>query len=162
MRQLGSPSQAFAGDRGDPDPLVRSALAEVADDPAGYARAVAALCGARLLLPIAPDPEGDLSAVQVTATDGGVGLLAFTGLDALLAWNPSARPVPCTLDEVAATAVETDARAVVIDLAGPASLIIEAELIRELSQGRRLVELPDGGFGWLYRAPDVPAGGPSC
>ncbi|MCA0253805.1 MAG: SseB family protein [Actinobacteria bacterium] len=162
MRQLGSPNQAFAGDRGDADPQVRIALAAVADDPAGYARAVAALCGARLLLPIAPDPDGDLSAVQVTAADGGTGLLAFTGLDALLAWNPSARPVPCTLDEVAATAVETKARAVVVDLAGPASLVMEAGLIAELAQGRRLVELEDGGFGWLYRAPDVPAGGASC
>lgn len=162
MRQLGSPNQAFAGDRGEPDPLVRAALATVADDPAGYVRAVAALCGTRLLLPIAPDPEGDLSAVQVTASDGGTGLLAFTGLDALTAWNPVARPVPCTLDEVAATAVETAARAVVIDLAGPASLVIEANLITELAQGRRLVELEDGGFGWLYRGPDVPADGPSC
>lgn len=162
MRQLGSPNQAFAGDHGDADPLVRAALTAVADDPAGYARAVAALCVARLLLPIAPDPDGDLSAVQVTAADGGIGLLAFTGLDALTAWNPAARPVPCTLDEVAATAVETAARAVVIDLAGPDPLVVEADLVAELAQGRRLVELADGGFGWLYRNPDVPAGDASC
>lgn len=160
MRQLGSPNQAFAGDHGEPDPQVRASLAAVADDPAGYARAVAALCGARLLLPIAPDPEGDLSAVQVTAADGATGLPAFTGLDALTAWNPTARPVPCTLDEVAATAVETSARAVLIDLAGPASLVIEAELITELAQGRRLVELEDGGFGWLYRARAAEQSGP--
>lgn len=162
MKPLGSPNQAFAGDRGEADPAVRTALAAVADDPTGYARAVAELCGARLLLPIAPDPDGDLSAVQVTAADGTTALLAFTGLDALLAWNPAARPVPCTLDDVAATAVETGARALVIDLAGPAQLVIEADLIAELAQGRRLVELDDGGFGWLYRASDVPAGGSSC
>lgn len=162
MRRLGSPNQAFAGDHGDPDPQVRAALAAAADDPAGYLRAVAALCGARLLLPIAPDPDGDLSAVQVTAADGGTGLLAFTGLDALSTWNPAARPVPCTLDEVAATAVETGARAVVIDLAGPARLVIEADLTAELAQGHRLVELADGGFGWLRRAADVPARGGSC
>lgn len=169
MRQLGSPNQAFAGDHGEPDLQVRAALAAVADDPAGYARAVAALCGTRLLLPIAPDPEGDLAAVQVAAPDGGTGLLAFTGLDALTAWNPAARPVPCTLDELAATALETTADAVVIDLAGPSSLVIEASLIAELAQGRRLVELPDGGFGWLYRAAaaeqgggNVPGHGGSC
>jgi hypothetical protein len=162
MRRLGSPNQAFAGDHGDPDPQVREALAAATADPAGYPRAVAALGGARLLLPIAPDPDGDLSAVQVAAADGGIGLLAFTGLDSLLAWNPAARPVPCTLDEVAATAVETAARAVVIDLAGPSPLVIETDLIAELARGRRLVELSDGGFGWLYRAPDVPAGEASC
>lgn len=160
MRWLGSPNQAFAGDHGDPDQQVRAALAAVADEPDGYARAVAALCVARLLLPIAPDPDGDLSAVQVTAPDGGTGLLAFTGLDALTAWSPSARPVPCTLDEIAATAVETAARAVVIDLAGPSSLVIEADLIAELAQGRRLVELTDGGFGWLYRARAAGQSGP--
>ena len=162
MTQLGSPNQAFAGDRGDPDPQVRELLAQAADTGPGYARAVAALCTTRLLLPIAPDPEGDLAAVQVTSVHGDTALLAFTGLDALLAWNSVARPVPCTLDEVAATAVETRAEAVLIDLAGPATLVIEADLIGELAQGRRLVELPDGGFGWLYRAADVPADGAAC
>ncbi|MCW5950949.1 MAG: SseB family protein [Propionibacteriaceae bacterium] len=160
MRRLGSPNQAFAGDRGDADPQVRATLAAVADDPASYARAVAALCGARLLLPIAPDPDGDLSAVQVKAAGGGTGLLAFTGVDALSAWNPAARPVPCTLDEVAATALETTARAIVIDLAGPSRLVLEADLFAELAQGRRLVELADGGFAWLYRACDAEPGGP--
>ncbi len=161
MRQLGSPNQAFAGDHGDPDPVVRAALAGAADEPAGYLGAVAALCVARLLLPIAPDPDGDLAAVGVSDPDGRSGLLGFTGLDALLAWNPAARPVPCTLDELAATAVETGAQALVIDLAGPARLVIEAELIAELARGRRLVALPGGGFGWLYRA-DVPGQGASC
>lgn len=161
MRQLGSPSQAYAGDRGEPDAAVRAALA-AGDSPEGYLAAVAALCGARLLLPIAPDPDGDLAAVQVQAADGSIGLLAFTGLDALTAWNPSARPVPCTLDEVAATAVETRASAVLVDLAGPVPLVIEAGLIVELAQGRRLIALEDGGFGWLYRASDVPDGGVSC
>lgn len=161
MRQLGSPNRAFAGDLGAPDPQLRSTLAAVTDDPAGYARAVAALCTARLLLPIAPDADGDLSAVQVIAASGGTGLLAFTGLDSLQAWNRTARPVPCTLDELAATAVETAAQALVIDLAGPAQLVIESDLIAELAQGHRLVETDDGGFGWLYRR-DVPAGGASC
>ncbi|MGC3954045.1 MAG: SseB family protein [Propionicimonas sp.] len=162
MKQLGSPNQAFPGDHGDPDPVVRAGLAAVTEEPASYLRAVAGLCDARLLLPIAPDPDGDLSAVQLTAPDGTTGLPCFTGMDALQAWNPTARPVLCTLDEVAATAVETGARAVVIDLAGPAQLVIEAALIAELAQGRRLVELADGGFGWLYRDPDVPSDQGSC
>lgn len=162
MRQLTHPNQAHVGDRGDADPQVRTALAQVTDDASGYARAISALCLARLLLPIAPDPDGDLAAIQVAAADGATGLPAFTGLDSLQAWNPTARPVLCTLDEVAATALETGAQAVLIDLAGPVALVIETELIAELAQGHRLVELPDGGFGWLYRAPDVPGGGTSC
>jgi len=149
MRQLGSPNEAFAGDRGEADPVVRRALAAAGGGGADpYLRAVAALGGARLLLPIAPDADGDLSAVLTTAADGRTGLLVFTGQDALQAWNQSARPVPCTLDDVAATAVETGAEAILVDLAGPATLVIEAGLVAELAHGRRLVELEDG-FGWL-------------
>lgn len=157
MRQLGSPSSGYAGDRGDADPAVRRLLAEAdSPDAAAYPRAVAALCGARLLLPIAPDPDGDLAAIQVTAGDGRRALPVFTGLDALQAWQPAARPVPCTLDDVAATAVEVGSAAVVVDLAGPATLVIEAGLVGELAAGRRLVELADGGFGWLSRATHDP------
>jgi hypothetical protein len=149
MRQLGSPNEAFAGDRGEADPVVRRALAAAGGGTDPYLGAVAALGGARLLLPIAPDADGDLSAVRTTSADGRTGLLVFTGQDALRAWQPAARPVPCTLDDVAATAVETGADAIVVDLAGPATLVIEAGLIAELAQGRRLVRLDDGGFGWL-------------
>lgn len=156
MRQLGRPNQSYAGDRGEADPALRRLLAAAADGgPDSYARAVAALGGARLLLPIAPDPDGDLSAVRVVSADGRSALPAFTGQDALQAWRATARPVPCTLDEVAATAVETGSAAIVVDLAGPASLVIGEDLIGQLAKGRRLVELDDGGFGWLYR----PAGG---
>jgi len=159
MRQLGSPNRDFAGDRGEADPAVREALAAAdAGGQVSYLRAVVALGGARLLLPIAADPDGDLSAVRTTAADGRTGLLVFTGQDALQAWRSSARPVPCTLDDVAATAVETGAEAVVVDLAGPAALVIEAGLVTELAQGRRLVELPDGGFGWVSRADPGTAG----
>ena len=40
------------------------------------------------------------------AADGRTALPAFTGLDALTAWKADARPVPCRLDELAASAVE--------------------------------------------------------
>jgi hypothetical protein len=149
VKPLGPAASVWAGDAGRPDPQLRAALA-ASTEPEGYARAVAALCLARLLLPIAPDPDGDLSAVSVTAPDGRTGLLAFTGLDSLVEWRADARPVPCTLDDVAATAVETGAVAVVVDLAGPVPLVIEEALVAELAAGRRLVELPDGGFGWLF------------
>ena len=58
--------------------------------------------------------------------------------------------MPCTLDDVAATAIETKSAAVLIDLPGPHPVVIEAGVIEELAKGHRLVELPDGGFGWMY------------
>lgn len=161
MRTLGQPNAAFAGDHGDPDPALRAVLATAYDGGANYPRAIAALCTARLLLPIVatgddgsegPDPDrhAEMAAVLIQSDAGATAVPVFTGLDALTAWKPDARPVPCTLDDVAATAVETGASAVIVDLPGPHSLVIEGELIAELARGHRLVELPDGGFGWMY------------
>jgi hypothetical protein len=165
---LGRPSAAYAGDRGEPDPEVRALLAE-AGERDGYLRAVAALCTARFLLPVValgddsgdgPDPDrhAELQAVHLKAADGRVALAAFTGLDALAAWRPDARPVPCRLDEVAEAAVQQDAVAILVDIAGPSPLVIEGELLAQLAARRRLVELPDGGWGWLF---GVPADGDS-
>lgn len=165
MTTLGSPSSDYAGDRGEPDEAVRALLATAGAGREEYLRAVAALCTARFLRPIVaigddggggPDPERHtvLRAVQLATPDGRTGMPVFTGLDAFTAWKPDARPVPCRLDEVAATAAEQGSAAILVDLAGPHPLVIEAGLIAELARGRRLVELPDGGWGWLYVASD--------
>ena len=161
-RTLSQPNAAFIGDRGDPDPTVRALISDATSDlPTSYLRAVAALCGTRLLLPVVasgddsmdgPDPErrAELAAVSIAAADGRRALLAFTGLDALVAWEPRARPVPATLDDIAATVIETGDDALLVDSAGPVPFVIENDLISQLALGRRLVELDDGGFGWAY------------
>lgn len=161
MRTLGQPNAAFAGDHGHPDPALRAVLATAYAGGTSYHRALAALCTARLLLPIVaagdeggdgPDPDrhAEMAAVLVRSDAGATAVPVFTGIDSLTAWKPDARPVPCTLDDVAATAIETQSAAILIDLPGPHPLVIESGVIDELAQGRRLVELPDGGFGWLY------------
>jgi len=161
-RTLSQPNAAYIGDRGDADPTVRALIADATSDlPTSYLRAVAALCGTRLLLPVVatgddsmdgPDPDrrADLAAVSIAAADGRRALLAFTGMDALVAWEPRARPVPATLDDVAATVVETGDDALLVDSAGPVPFVIENDLISQLARGRRLVELDDGGFGWAF------------
>ncbi len=175
MKTLRAPNGAFAGDHGDPDPALRAVLAEAYAGGAHYAKAVAALCTARLLLPIVasgdehgdgPDPNrhAEMAAVLVRSDAGATAVPVFTGLDALQAWKPEARPVPCTLDDVAATVLETKSQAILVDLPGPHPVVIELGIVQELAQGRRLVELPDGGFGWMYldrgpgtaHAPDEP------
>ena len=169
MSSLGQPSAAYAGDKGAPDEQVRTFLAAAGNSRFDYLRAVAGLCTARFLLPIValgddagtgPDPDrhAELRAALLTAPDGTSGLPVFTGLDALLAWSPRARPVPCRLDEVAATALELGAVAVLVDVAGPSPLVIEAGLVAELAGGRRLVELDGGEWGWLYALPDSSGG----
>jgi len=163
VKTLGNVNAAWAGDRGEPDARVRAALvAAGSSQPDAYLAAVAALCGARLLLPIVaggdeagegPDPHrhAEMAAVLIRSASGASGALAFTGLDALTAFGAAARPVPCTLDEVAGTAVEAGASAIVIDVAGPQSLVIEGELLDRLASGQRLVALDDG-WGWLSLA----------
>ena len=170
MSSLGQPSAAYAGDRGEPDQLVRTLLGAAGNSRDDYLRAVAALCTARFLLPVvafgddagdSPDPNrhAEIRTTLLATPDGSSGLPVFTGLDALLAWKPEARPVPCRLDEVAATALEVGAVAVLVDVAGPAPLVIEAGLVADLAGGRRLVELDGGGWGWLYALPDSSRGG---
>jgi len=169
MRTLGQPNPAFADDHGEPDPQVRAALMAAQQDDDAYLDAVVALCTARLLLPIVasgdeagdgPDPDrhAEMAAVLVENPAGERALLAFTGVDALQAWNPTARPVPCTLDDLAATVVETGAAVLLLDGAGPTPFVLGGDLIDALGRGQRLVRLPDGGFGWMYRTdgPVVP------
>lgn len=142
---------------GAPDETVRAAMAEAATgDQTSYLRAVASLCTTRLLLPIGPADDGDLSAILLESASGPKAVIVFTGADLFGAWAPGARPVPCTLDDVAATAIETGSKAVVIDCNGEHPLVLEAELLQALAQGRRLVELAEGGFGWMFVQPDSP------
>lgn len=161
MRTLGQPNASFAGDTGAPDPALRAILADAESGGSAYPRAVAALCTSRLLLPIVatgdeagdgPDPHrhAAMAAVLLESAAGERGVVVFTGVDLFSAWRPDARPVPCTLDDVAATAVETGSAAILVDINGSAPLVIEGDLIAQLAAGRRLVELDDGGFGWLY------------
>ena len=166
-RTLAQPNARWLGDLGVADPLVRTALARAAaDEPdhrVAYLRAVAALGQARLLMPIVahgdesadgPDPDrhAELAAVSVRNAQGEQALLAFTGIDSLNAWQVGARPVPGDLGEVAATVEEAGCQLLLIDAAGPSPLVVGHDLVAELARGRRLVELEDGGFGWMYLA----------
>ena len=168
MRTLGQPNASFAGDRGAPDPELRAILDVAYTGGSAYPRAVAALCTSRLLLPIVaggdghggdgPDPtrHAEMAAVLMESAAGQKGVVVFTGIDLFTAWRPDARPVPCTLDDVAATAIETGSAAIVVDVNGATPLVIEGELIERLASGHRLTELPDGAFGWLSVAGGSP------
>lgn len=158
----------FPGDDGAPHDEVRAALGRfvASQQPTDYLRAVAALCGDRLLVPVvatatrlgattgglASDKEAEMAVVMMQRADGGKALLGFTGLDALEAWDARARPVPVTLDKVAETALAENAVAVLVDLAGPYPLVLEGEVLAGLAQGHRLVDLGDDGFGWAMPA----------
>ena len=154
----------FPGDDGAASADTRDALARAARAaaPAAYLSAVATLCTDRLLVPVvaiatrlgtttgglASDKEAEMAVVMLRTADGRQAMLAFTGLDSLRAWQPDARPVPITLDRLAATAQTEGATAVLVDFAGPAALVLEGEVLASLAAGHRLVETADGEFGW--------------
>ena len=172
-RQL-APSP-FPGDAGIADPATRRALAAAlaGSDPTAYLRAVALLCQDRLLVPVVAtatrsgvtvggltsDKEAEMSVVMLQAADGRRALLAFTGLDALHAWQADARPVPVTLDKAAQTAQAEGVAALLVDFAGPHPLVVDVEVLASLAAGHRLVETEPGLFGWLM--PAAEAGGTS-
>lgn len=159
-RTLADPLAAFTDDDGSADPAVREALrlAQAEPDGTSYLRAVATLCGARLLTPIVAageqaadgsDKTAEMSTVLLQDAHGRRAMLVFTGVDAMTRWDPAARPVPATVDKVAEATVAAEGIAVLVDVQGPHPLVLESPVLDELAQGRRLVGLEDGGFGWL-------------
>ncbi len=136
-----------AHDDGRADDRVRAAIAD-AHDSESYLDAVAELCLARCFMPVLADESGAMSAVIVSASDGSEALLAFTGFDAMQAWRLDARPVPATLDDLAATVIESEADSLLIDCVGPTPFTIEQPLIDALAQGNRLVR-DEQGWAWI-------------
>jgi hypothetical protein len=153
----------YVDDAGAADPALVAALAAYAEDPAAYPAVLAALAGARLLVPVVAvlgeaevganglvtDKSSDMAAVLLTGADGRLALLAFTSTETLAAWDPAARPVPVAAPLAAATAVQEGAAALVVDVAGPQVLALEAEDLHRIAAGWRPVRLADGAWGWL-------------
>jgi hypothetical protein len=107
---------------------------------------------------LAHDKTSDMATVLMRGKDGRLALLAFTGKEPLQRWNPEARPVPVAARQAAQAALQDDAAALVVDVAGPVLLVIEGEDLRSLAEGYRLVET---GSGWAWArvsdpAPDEP------
>ena len=157
------PDPGFAGDEGTADPEVVAALTAYERDPqGGWARAVAALQGSRLLVPVVAvlgevehdaqgltrDKTSDMATVLLTGRDGRSALLAFTGLASLQRWRPDARPVPVRAADAARAAVQEGADALVVDVAGPVLLAVEGEALRALADGFELREV-GGRPAWV-------------
>ncbi len=160
------PDPGFAGDAGAVDPLLRDVLAEHQGGTASSGSVLARLQDARLLVPVvavlgeveldeqglAHDKSSDMAAVLMQAADGSTGLLAFTCLASMARWDPEARPVPVTAATAATAAVQDGAEALLVDLAGPASYVVDGEDLTRLAAGWRLVAVGEG-HGWIGPTP---------
>lgn len=146
---------AFPDDDGAVDPGLAVALDEFARDQV-LPPVLAALHGVRILVPVIAllgdsaaggDKGADMAAVLMTGVDGRKALLAFSSLQSMQRWDPQARPVPVYARQAAEAAVDGDASALLLDIAGPQFVVIETEDLHHLAQGHRIADAPDGAPG---------------
>lgn len=155
----------FPGDTGEADPAVAAALVEYAEGRAPYVAVLAALCAARVLVPVVAvlgeveydenglprEKSADMATVLMTGADGRQGLLAFTSLASLQAWQADARPVPVRVRDAAEAALHDGATALLVDLAGPVPFVIEERDLRPLAAGYTLASV-GGSPAWIGSA----------
>ncbi|MBF4763259.1 SseB family protein [Nocardioides islandensis] len=163
------PDPGFAGDSGEAAPALEAALTAYAAGTGGYVEALAALRGSRLLVPVVAvlgdsevDEHGltrektsDMASVLLQGADGRMALLAFSGTATLRAWDPDARPVPVTARTAAQAALQDGAAAIVVDVAGPASFVVQGEDLDGLARGWTLARV-GGRSAWVAPARDDP------
>lgn len=152
----------YPDDTGEASPLLATALSAYAASTARYPDVLAALGSARLLVPVvavlgevetgadglARDKSSDMATVLLTGADGRTALLAFSSTATLAAWNPDGRPAPVPTRTAALSAVQEGADALLIDVAGPVRVAVEAENLTALAAGWRLARAGDQ-VGWV-------------
>ena len=147
----------FAGDDGSVDPALGQALGGRAFDVAAVH---AALMDARVFVPVLAvlgeegvDEGGadaaDMALPVLKAPDGRETMPMFSTVAALSAWDASARPVPSLARRVALVAVQEGRQLLVLDVAGPATVVLPRPALWALAQGRAWIPSP--------RDPDVAA-----
>ncbi|MFB9681797.1 SseB family protein [Streptosporangium vulgare] len=141
------PQPLVPGDDGAADAAVTSALAAFAEGRAQAGEVVAALSGARLLVPVVAllkeseigehglrqEKESEMALPKLVGADGREAVLAFTGAEPLRRWRPDARPIQATLLQVCQAAAHEGTAAVVMDVAGPVPFVIEGGLLKALA-----------------------------
>lgn len=156
------PDPGFAGDDGSSSATVLEALSVAAADPTRQAEAIRALAASRVLVPViallgeveydeqglAHDKSSDMATVLLTGADGRTALLGFTGSETLTAWNPEARPVPVPAQVAAQSAIQDGADALVVNIAGPATFVLEGDDLTAVAAGWELAAV-DGAWGWI-------------
>ncbi|RLU92219.1 hypothetical protein CTZ27_20460 [Streptomyces griseocarneus] len=144
------PDSGFADDNGSADPELAAALAAWAVDPAAEPRVLAALRGARLLVPVVAvlgevetGPDGlkrektsDMAVPTLQAPDGRKALPAFTSTETLARWRADARPVAVPLHQALQAAAHEQADTVVLDMAGPVPYPLTGPALLALAEGR--------------------------
>lgn len=148
-------SHPFAGDTGEPDAALATALRNAAGeagrfDPEAHRTVVSAFTPARVYAPIlaelgeageghaglTAEKSAEMAMVTLAAEDGRAVAPAFSGIPELTAWNGQARPVPVEARRLALAAVDEGSQLVVIDPGSPHAFLIRRPALWLLAQGR--------------------------
>ncbi|MER7999006.1 SseB family protein [Streptomyces sp. NPDC095613] len=160
------PDPGFSDDDGGADPALAAALAAWAADPSAEPEVLAALKGARLLVPVVAVlgevEEDEDEGGRAASGEGGGGrragglrrektsdmavptltagdrraLPAFTSTETLARWDPAARPVAVPLHQALRAAAHEKADTLVLDLAGPVPYQLAGSALLALAEGR--------------------------
>lgn len=147
-RSLAAP--AFPDDDGTALPWVRDLVSRAVSGEVPVVAVARALRDARLLATVVAvldevdesgaDKDSHMAVVSLIHDDGRRGMLAFTGADAVTMWRADARPVPARGRDLARAAEDDGAAAIILDVAGPARLVLEGIALEVL---RDELDLPD-------------------
>lgn len=150
---------AYPDDTGVADERLARALAAYARRETTYADALAVLAGSRLLVPVVAvlgevdesgaDKTSDMATVLLTGADGRQALLAFTSMETMAAWQAAARPVAVPAADAAKAALQDEAAALLVDVAGPVTFVVEGEDLYGLGAGWTLASLEGGRSAWI-------------
>ncbi|MCQ4043456.1 SseB family protein [Streptantibioticus rubrisoli] len=167
------PDPGFSDDDGTADPRLSAALAAYAEDRSAEPDVLAALVGARLLVPVVAllgevevGPDGlrrektsDMAVPTIQAPDGRRALPAFTSVASLARWRADARPVAVPLHQALRALAHEQADTLLLDMAGPVPYALAGPALHALASGRdRLDPLTDPAVAEAVR--DVLAGQP--
>jgi hypothetical protein len=109
------------------------------------------LYGARLLIPIVAvlaeeaevaegrqrrEKESEMALPTLIGADGRRGVLAFTSVESLTRWRPDARPVAVHAQQAGQAALDEQAHALVIDVAGPVPFAVDGFRLHLLAEGK--------------------------
>jgi hypothetical protein len=124
---------------------VTAILAAYAAGQAAEATVLAAVAATRLLVPVVAvlaeansggtEKETEMALPTLIGNDGRKAVIAFTGVETIVRWRADARPVPVPAPRLWPAVAAEDADAVVVDVAGPVTLVIEGARLRALAAG---------------------------
>ncbi|MEV5507209.1 SseB family protein [Streptomyces orinoci] len=164
------PDPGFSDDDGSADPALTEALAAWSadrSDRSAEERVLAALQGARLLVPVVAvlgeveeGPDGlkrektsDMAVPTLQAPDGRRALPAFTSMETLARWRADARPVAVPLHQALQAVAHEKADTLVLDLAGPVTYALTGPALLALAEGRTTADpLADPAVAEALRA----------